>query len=129
MKLPAPGIYLPCKVSEVRDGDTVVVSVSGDRVWAIRLRDCWCPESRGKGKCEAGIAAKAYAEKLVADGQAKEVEFLVAVPLVGGFNGKPANLIKRFISFDRLIGDVWIGKKRLNDLMVAAGHATRRKEG
>lgn len=102
---------------KVRDGDTVEVRIAGSAfVWAIRLIDCWAPETRGPEK-PYGEQAKRHAEEVVAGR-----ELFLHVPLPHG-NNLFSNL-----SFDRIPGYVWIDKKMtLNRRMVEDGYANPKK--
>lgn len=63
------GIYAPCKVIRVLDGDTMDVEVRA--VVRIRLLDCWAPEIHGPQK-NAGLRAKSAMVKM-AEGKAATV--------------------------------------------------------
>ena len=54
---PPAGLCLPCRFRRARDGDTIGVSLAGsERIWWIRLIDCWAPELSEAGR-RAGQAA------------------------------------------------------------------------
>lgn len=132
MKRPPYGLHIPCRVTEVRDGDTIVVSIREPFSWAIRLLDCWCPESRSKDAKEkaAGIAAKAYCQRLVDASQQLSVEIRWPEDLVARIkSGEQINPLRELATFDRIVGIVWIDDGRtLNEAMIAAGHATKAKQ-
>ena len=117
MKRPPYGFSSPVKYLRCRDGDTVVVSLSGsNRRWAIRLLDCWCPESHKPGGTEATL----YAEKLLSE--CSELSLFVPRP------DNVFELLKSLFSFDRLLGHLFISKDQtLSEAMVEAGHATKEK--
>lgn len=99
-----------------RDGDTLVVKgpMTGLE-WAIRIQDCWCPEN---GTPE-GRASTAYRNDLL------EMEHDVYVHI--SKIKYVSNLLKN-ITFDRIPGDVYLRDGRnFADLMVGAGHATKKK--
>ncbi len=130
MRLPPLGLCLPCRAVEVRDGDTVIVTVLTGARWAIRLIDCWAPElRRGSDEERArGQRAKEYAQQCV--DEARKLWVWVPAPehvetIVEAGGG--ANLLKA-ATFDRVPGHVFVGlDTTLSDLMVRSGHATRRK--
>ena len=115
---PRAGLCLRARYVRCRDGDTVEVSVAHSaRIWAIRLIDCWCAEKN----TPAGVAAREYAESVLQD-----VEDLhVFIP----FDELGPNLLRGLVSFDRILGEVWVDQtKTLNEMMVSAGHATAKKD-
>ena len=74
---PPYGLCLPCRLVRVRDGDTVEVSLPGsDRVYALRLIDCWAPETRGKERM-LGLRSKSAAQRMLAN--AKQLAVFVHV--------------------------------------------------
>lgn len=113
---PRAGLCIPVRYLRCRDGDTIEVALpKSDYVWAIRLVDCWCPELRDKG----GEEARAYAQSVLEDCE----DLHLFVPLEPG-----ANILKTLTTFDRLVGELWVSQTTtLNDMLVDAGHATRRK--
>lgn len=116
-KAPPFGFCSPVHYHRCRDGDTVEVCLpQSDRVWAIRLIDCWCREMHEPG----GIEAKQYAEKVL-----EQVDHLsVFIPAPRDVHNLLANL-----TFDRIPGYLFVSCDRtLNEMMVAAGHATKTKE-
>jgi endonuclease YncB( thermonuclease family) len=106
------GLSLPCRVIDVTDGDTVVCEIK--RTIRIRLVDCWAPELRDEG----GIEAKRFLEKLV-DG--KDVTLQIELEPDGRFGDR--------MTFGRILGRVLIDGKDASELMVDAGHATKKREG
>lgn len=113
---PPAGICVPVRYLRCRDGDTVEVSLPHSAlIHAVRLVDCWCPELRQPG----GPEAKEFAESVLEDCE----ELFLFVPL-------PPNMVNiaRLFSFDRVVGQLWINQTQtLNEMLVAAGHATRMK--
>lgn len=120
MPRPPAGLCLPVEIVRCRDGDTVEVSLRGsDRVWAIRLIDCWCKETRGEER-EQGLKAKAYAEQLLS--QCRNPHVFIPSP------ADIHNLLKN-LTFDRIPGYIYLdGGSTLNQLMVLGKMATRTKE-
>jgi endonuclease YncB( thermonuclease family) len=121
MKRPPHGLYLPCSVHRVRDGDTVEISFPGsDRVWALRLLDCWAPETRGPTR-EAGLEAKHFAERCI-ELAGNHVSVYIPAP------SDPIHLLGA-VSFDRLLGHLFLtDDNTLSEAMVKHGHATREKQ-
>lgn len=117
---PPAGLCLPCIFVRLRDGDTVEVRLPGsERVWAIRLINCWCPETRGPEK-ERGLRSKRHAEHLL-----RTCEGLLYVYIPAPADG--INLLSN-LTFDRIPGWLYVTPTdTLNELLVAAGLATREK--
>lgn len=116
MNLPPYGLCLPCRFVRCRDGDTVEIAFCGsDRVWAIRLIDCWCAE---KSLAE-GREAKQYAEKILE--QVDRLSVFVPAP-------KDVHNLLHNLTFDRVPGYLYVTTDRtLNEMMVLGGHATKEK--
>lgn len=111
---PEFGLCLPCRVRRCRDADTIEVSLPGsDRVWAIRLEGIDAPELR----TAAGKAAKAWVEAVL-DEAADDLAVWIPAPK------DATRLLKGLLTFDRIVGDVWVGtERRLSRMLVDAGHA------
>jgi endonuclease YncB( thermonuclease family) len=110
---PPHGVCLPVHYVSSRDGDTILVSLGSDGglVWPIRLDGINCPEKRHPG----GFEAHDFVIKLLTDA---DLSVWVDAP-------KRKNIL-RSLSFDRIIGDLFIEDKGwLTDLLVEAGHAKR----
>ena len=122
--VPPRGICLPCQIQHVRDGDTVVVTCLSNLSWAIRLIDCWAPET----STEEGRAAKHYAETLVETAG----PCVLFIPLdrlqeIQEAHDGALNLLQ-LLTFDRVPGVIYFDDYlTLNELMVKAGHATKAK--
>lgn len=113
---PRVGLCIPVRYSRCRDGDTVEVSLPQSAyVWAIRLLDCWCPELNKPG----GREAKEFAESVLEDCE----DLFLFLPIVS-----PITNIAKILSFDRLVGELWVSPTQtLNEMLVEAGYATRAK--
>lgn len=123
--MPETGWTTAGRVIRVLDGDTVEVAVT--RVFRVRLRDCWAPETHRDARVpEAergdaltrGLAARNYLQQLV-DG----VPVTVFVPAGEDFVDTT--------SLGRVIGSIWRKSDGLNiaEEMVRSGHATVTKKG
>lgn len=129
MMLPPLGLCLPCRVTRVRDGDTLEVTVLTGATWAIRLIDCWCPElHRGTEEERArGLAAAEYTRQTVDEAEQCWVyvpapEHVRDLATRGG-----VNLLKG-VTFDRVPAYLFVRHDTtLNELLVRAGHATHNK--
>lgn len=126
---PPFGLCVPVEWVETRDGDTHVVRLrKSNYEWAIRLADCWCPETRGGTALQKKIGEKAkiYAEQLLV-GADDDIRLYVAPPVnfeVDGFNP-----LKMF-TFDRVPGYLYVGPSQtLNRMLVNAGLASTTKGG
>jgi len=113
MRCPPTGLCVHVRYRRCRDGDTVEVSTRhSDRLWAIRLIDCWCPELREEG----GHEAKEFAESVLSG--ADDVYAYIPEP------DNAVSLLKN-LTFDRIPGYLFVGAGRsLNEMLVDAGHAT-----
>jgi endonuclease YncB( thermonuclease family) len=117
MLCPPHGLCLPCRFRRCRDGDTVEVSLPGsERIWAIRVMNVDTPERGHAGFIEA----KAFAEEVLNNGDGN-LSVWIPMPRLGSFN-----LLGQLVTFDRLVGDIFIGSEdRLSEMLVHAGHARR----
>jgi endonuclease YncB( thermonuclease family) len=110
------GFSGPADWVQCRDGDTVVVSLLGndaDRavMWPVRLLHCWAPEKN----TPEGKAARNYAMKRLEQNGARV--WLHCPP--------PEDPVKVLanVTFDRVLGWLWLGETTLNELVVRAGLA------
>lgn len=112
---PRPGWVTPARVVRVYDGDTVIVEVK--KRFHVRLLDCWAPEIRTKDPAEKrqGILARDHLAALI-DGR----EVILEVPADGLEIGKS-------FSFGRVLGQLYIQGRPVNEMMIEAGRATKDK--
>ena len=112
------GVTFGGVVTRVLDGDTVEVEVR--RTGRVRLLDCWAPETRTKDEAEKrrGIAAREALRAMV-DGEHVVVD--VPIDAQGKFGDST--------SMGRILGRLWHQGQDVAAAMVAAGHATRTKQG
>jgi endonuclease YncB( thermonuclease family) len=103
---PEPGIVLPCKVIEVYDGDTVTVEIR--LPVRVRMLDCWAPELRDEG----GEESRDHLAEFALDKDA-----LLEVRGRGRTLGDA-------MSFNRVLGRVWIDETDISVYQVEGGHAT-----
>ena len=122
MTRPPHGLCLPVVYKRSRDADTVEVSISGGAIiWAIRLKDINSPEARDPG----GPEATEFTHQ--ACSTANTLSVWIPAP-------RKINILKS-LSFDRIVGDLWIENVAerwddakngwLTSLLVSAGHAER----
>lgn len=104
---PRFGLCLPCKITEVYDGDTLVVETFGGGRLRVRLLDCWAPELRHPG----GVESRNYARWHVA----RCKKSAIFVPFKGN--------ITAMLTFGRVLAYVFLDKKNLSEMLVEAGHA------
>jgi len=107
---PTPQLSLPCKVTEVYDGDTVTIELT--LTTRVRLLDCWAPELRDAGGKESRDAIKQF------EGKAG----LIQIPL------DKANRLDDVFTFGRILGYVWVDGKSVSEVQVTSGHATKVKQ-
>jgi endonuclease YncB( thermonuclease family) len=117
MSRPPLGLYLPCRLTRVKDGDTIEVRIPGTRwPWAIRLIGVDAP----KATTPEGKEAKEFVEKTLAD--ADDLAVWIPAPK------KIGNLLEN-LSFERIIGDIWVGTQtRLSRLLLWRGYAKPRRK-
>ena len=118
MKQPPIGITTKGTVVNVVDGDTVDVEVT--RTVRVRLRDCWCPETRTRDPEEKkkGLAAKDHLAGLLED--SNDVILFIPADSEGD--------IKDVFTFNRVLGYIFIDSENVSSRMVADGHAAAKKE-
>ena len=118
MKQPPIGITTVGTVTNVVDGDTVDVEIK--RTIRVRLKDCWCPETRTRDlkEKEKGLAAKKHLSNLLED--SKEVVLFIPADSEGD--------IKDVFTLNRVLGYIFIDSEDVSSRMVTDGHATAQKE-
>lgn len=112
-------LTLSVRFSRVVDGDTIEVLTDSDDRMKIRLLDVWCPEDW----TEAGRLATANVTRLVDEllsiNESRKVEVTIK------FGSKFKSLLLNFMStitFDRIVGVVFINGVSLNDEIVRRGY-------
>ena len=117
MNQPPIGITTKGSVVNVVDGDTLDVEIT--RTIRVRLKDCWCPETRTRDLEEKkkGLAAKAHLESLLSD--SKDVVLFIPADSDGD--------IKDVFTLNRVLGYIFIDKDDGSSRMGADGHATAKK--
>lgn len=129
-----PPLGLCCEVSfhSVRDGDTPVVKLRTGQLVAVRLIDCWAPETNEPG----GPEATRFLADLLGDLEPGELRLHLPPPKDADGNGvlDVVDLLKAQ-TFDRVPGWLWIQAEtnrwqNVSQVMVRHDHATptRRKE-
>jgi endonuclease YncB( thermonuclease family) len=111
---------VPCwqteaEVTRVIDGDTVEVQIV--RNIRVRLKDCWAPETRTRDEDEKrrGKESRRYLEGLI-DGRT----VLLRV--------ETDRDVGEMLTFGRVVGEIYLNREDIGDLMVRSGHATKKKE-
>lgn len=112
MRQPKYGVCLPCTITSVYDGDTLVVKTVGGGRLRVRLLDCWAPELRHEG----GKASRDFARKLVSNSDTHAI----FVPFKGN--------ITAMLTFGRVLAYVFLDGQNLSEALVDAGHATIEKQ-
>ena len=118
MKQPPIGITTKGTVVNVVDGDTLDVEIT--RTIRVRLKDCWCPETRTRDLEEKkkGLAAKDHLMNLLQDN--KDTVLFIPADSEGD--------IKDVFTLNRVLGYIFINSEDVSSRMVADGHATEKKE-
>lgn len=111
MLCPPHGVCLPCQLDRVIDGDTVSVRCL-DRIWHVRLLECWAPETRGPEKPE-GLESKSFLEDLLAE----EEDLSVFIP-----HAEHGNMMHAF-TMGRILGRLFVGTEDVSAIMVRHGLA------
>lgn len=116
MNRPPAGLCLPCRFRRSRDADTIEISFPGsERIWALRLLDCWAPEKH----TPEGKRAKEYTESVMAEAADEDLHVWLPAP------ADPTRLLIGVLSFDRLLGHLFVDSTTtLSEMIVRAGHAT-----
>lgn len=118
---PPLGLCLPVVITSVRDGDTVCVQLRGsERVFAIRLLDCWAPERHSA----PGRRATNYMRNIMRESADEDVRLFI--PL-----GEQVDQYNIFdaLTFDRVLGHVYIGHLTLTRMLIRAGLASSTRDG
>ena len=118
MNQPPIGITTKGSVVNVVDGDTLDVEIT--RTIRVRLKDCWCPETRTRDLVEKkkGLAAKDHLKSLLSD--SKDVVLFIPADSDGD--------IKDVFTLNRVLGYIFIDSQNVSSRMVADGHAVAKKE-
>jgi len=106
---PTPQLQLPCKITEVYDGDTVTVEVTLKA--RVRLLDCWAPELRDTGGKASRDNLKPYEGK----------EAILQIPLEG------VDRLDDVLTFGRILGNIYVEDVSLSEEQVGKGFATKKK--
>jgi len=108
---PIFGITLPVAFRRVRDGDTIVVALASPLEFPVRLRNVDCPEL----PTPEGRHAAAYVRQRLA--KAKSLVLCLGLPDASNLFGG--------LSFDRVVGDLWVDGSNLAEELVRKGFARR----
>ncbi|MCP4571439.1 MAG: hypothetical protein GY838_03735 [bacterium] len=111
--MPPLGLCVPVEFRRCRDGDTPVVSFRGStREFAVRLIGVDCPERN----TPEGKEAHAFCQDVL-EGAERLVLYVPRPPNCD-------NLIARLLSFDRILGFLYVDTGHaVNDMLLVAGHA------
>lgn len=107
---PRPSICLQATPIRVIDGDTIEFEIK--RTIKVRLRGIDCDEIN----TERGKLAKAFVEKKLLSNQYPEDEIIIYIPT--DIHG---NQLIDFMSFERVVGDVWVNGENLKQLLKTKG--------
>ena len=127
MQEPPIGFTTKANVVKVIDGDTLDVEIT--RRIRVRLKDCWCPETRTRDleEKERGLKAKRHLKDLLSldtgffSWGSRNHEVVLFIP------ADKEGDIKDVFTFGRVIGNIFVDGEDLSDKMVRDGHATREK--
>lgn len=120
---PPAGLSLPVEFIRARDPDTIEISLPGsERVWAIRLIDCWAPETNRGPQASRAVARRGTRYATERCRTAESLHLFIPLP-------RGAQPLKA-LSFDRIPGWLFVDETHtLNALVVEAGYASTTKGG
>ena len=126
MEQPPAGLTTKVVVTNVVDGDTIDVQII--KTVRVRLKDCWCPETRTRDleEKEKGLAAKSHIKTLLGEqelyfGEPKYKEAILHIP------ADEEDDIKDILTLNRILGYIFVDGQDVSSKMVADGHATKTK--
>ena len=126
MEQPPAGLTTKVVVTNVVDGDTIDVQII--KTIRVRLKDCWCPETRTRDleEKEKGLAAKAHIKTLLGEqelyfGESKYKQAILHIP------ADEDDDIKDILTLNRILGYIFVDGQDVSSKMVADGHATKTK--
>ena len=126
MEQPPAGLTTKVVVTNVVDGDTIDVQII--KTVRVRLKDCWCPETRTRDleEKEKGLAAKAHIKTLLGEqelyfGESKYKQAILHIP------ADEEDDIKDILTLNRILGYIFVDGQDISSKMVADGHATKTK--
>ena len=126
MEQPPAGLTTKVVVTNVVDGDTIDVQII--KTVRVRLKDCWCPETRTRDleEKEKGLAAKAHIKTLLGEqelyfGESKYKKAILHIP------ADEEDDIKDILTLNRILGYIFVDGQDISSKMVADGHATKTK--
>ena len=126
MEQPPAGLTTKVVVTNVVDGDTIDVQII--KTVRVRLKDCWCPETRTRDleEKERGLAAKAHIKTLLGEqelyfGESKYKKAILHIP------ADEEDDIKDILTLNRILGYIFVDGQDISSKMVADGHATKTK--
>lgn len=118
---PPTGLCVRAEFVKARDGDTIEVRMQGSAyTFALRLIDCWCPETDSRDPAQKAIGLKG---KEFTTEQCRKGWLTVFVPL------KATDYPLKSLTFDRVPAWIYVGDERttLNEQLVKAGLASTQK--
>ena len=127
MQEPPIGFTTKVNVVKVIDGDTLDVEIT--RRIRVRLKDCWCPETRTRDlkEKERGLKAKRHLKDILSldtgffSWRSKNHEVVLFIP------ADKEGDIKDIFTFGRVVGNIFVDGEDVSDRMIKDGHATREK--
>jgi len=121
---PPLGICVPVVLESVRDADTVVLRIPGSAfVWAVRLLNVWAPEKNRGTEEDRRIAheGKRWLQEKLESADPAQLRLFVELP-------ESQNMLAS-LSFDRVIGTLYVGDQPINETLVQLGFASSTKKG
>jgi endonuclease YncB( thermonuclease family) len=104
MEPPEAGWATSARIEKVIDGDTVMVSIT--RTFPLRIRNLRCPELNQAGGKEAKQALS---------------ELVITLPATIFVPAKHDLSLMDIASFQRIVGDLWLGHINVHDYMIDNG--------
>jgi len=119
---PRPGLTIPVQWLRVIDADTIVVTstLTGRKI-RVRLSGCDAPERHSDDGIAATRWVESYLEEYAVGGM------LLHLPLPEDKDGSGvidmAELLQHYVSFERVVGELWVGGYSLAESLILRGYA------
>lgn len=119
MEYPELGWVTDVKYIKNYDADSIDLEIR--KKIRVRLLDCWAPEIKSKDQYKKEIAKEGRDFVNSVLSSAKEIRLFIPTEQSGDFS--------HLMTFDRLLGYIWVDGKNLNELIVKNEFASSKKDG